>query len=157
MKSDEVEERIRDELEERGLNPVVQVKKRDRDFICKFYHVEESDEEDVEWEWKSGAELVYYGQSDAEFLDSLERKVNVIEESASRMQARDEFPSEEFLEWVEEHDEYAISLERVEEEYPSFFEAYNLTGITMKMDDDGKPLVPIRDLRDCVRLGYCRD
>lgn len=155
MKSDEVEERIRGELEERGLNPLVQVKPRDRDFICKFYHVET--DEDDEWRWKCGAELVYYGQSDAEFLDTLERKVNNLEECANRMKARDDFPSKEFSEWIDNMNEHSVPLESVEEEYPGFFDAYDLTGVTMELDDDEKPLVPIRDLRDCVRLGFVRD
>lgn len=157
MKSEEVEERIREELEERGLNSLVKVRKRDRDFICKFYHVEETDHEDMEWKWKVGAELVYYGQTDSEFLSSLEDKVNSMEEQVETMRLREDFPSEEFLEWVEGLNVQNVSTERLEEEYPSFFDAYNLTGITMSVDDEGTPHIPVRDLRDCVRLGYCRD
>lgn len=67
-----------------------------------------------------------------------------------------DFNEQEFLEWLNEIDGYYVSRDRIGEEWPDFYEYYNLTGVTVKMED-GKVMVPKVDYRDAVELGTVGD
>lgn len=159
MKSEELEALIREELEERGLNPRVNIKPNENEYIVKFSHMEDCGECDDEEDflWKIGNEFVYYGQTDEEVKELVEKEVGKIAERNENMLARRDFPSKEFVEWLDEEGGYNISFSKVEEEYPEFFEIYDLGSVTMKMGDDGESYVPVRDFIDCVKYGHVRD
>lgn len=69
----------------------------------------------------------------------------------------DEFDAEAFLDWLDTIDDYHVSRQRVEDEWPSF-EHDRLVGVTMQYDPDtGETRVPKRDYRHAVVHGYPLD
>jgi hypothetical protein len=68
------------------------------------------------------------------------------------------FDKEGFLDWLDEKDDYFISSKEVEEEWPEFYEQYQLGTVTVKYDPEvDETLVPKRDYRDCVIHGHPLD
>lgn len=159
MKSEELEALIREELEERELNPLVDIKPNENEYVVKFCHMEDcadcDDEED--FLWKVGHEFVYYGQTNDEVKEIVEKKADKIDEKNEEMLSRRAFPSKEFAEWLEKQNSYDIPVSKVEEEYPKFFEVYDIGPVTMRMGDDGENYVPVRDFIDCLKFGQPRD
>lgn len=158
MKSEELKALIQEELEEEGLNPDVEVIPNENEYIVKFRHVEdcqECDEED-EWLWRVGNEFIYYGQTDEEVEEIVRDKVEQISERNDNMHARRDFPSKEFVDWLEEQGDYDVPVSEVREEFPEFFEVYDLGAVTVRMED-GKEHVPVRDFVDCVKYGHTKD
>lgn len=62
---------------------------------------------------------------------------------------------EDFLNWLDS-DEYYVSMETVEEEWPSFFDEHDVIGVTL-VYENGETKIPRRDLRDIVECGVPRD
>lgn len=64
------------------------------------------------------------------------------------------FNENEFLRWLAEQDSYYIEENAVKETWPSFYENYDLTGVTVQINPDtGKKEVPKRDYRHAVQYG----
>lgn len=158
MKSDEIEDFVSSALEERGLNPDVDVVPNENEYIVKFRHVEDCDgcEGDDEWLWRIGSEFVYYGQTDEEVGQVVEKKVTHIEDRNEQMHARRDFPSKKFYNWLEEQGTDEVPVSEVRENYPGFFEAYDLGVVTMTVEE-GENMVPVRDFKDCVKFGSPKD
>ena len=60
-----------------------------------------------------------------------------------------------FLKWVDTHDG-GITMSELRKEWPEFFDdGYHksLTGVTVTLGDDGEPVYPKRDIRQCVTVG----
>jgi hypothetical protein len=69
------------------------------------------------------------------------------------------FDKAAFLRWLEtEVDGYYVDSERVEEEWPGFFENYEMIGVTSKYDPDtGSIMTPVRDYRQTIKYGQPLD
>lgn len=158
MKSEELEALIREELEKRELNPDVDVIPNENEYVVKFRHVEgcEGCDKEDEWLWRVGNEFVYYGQTDKETKEIVEDKVDKIYNKNEEMHARRDFPSKEFVNWLEREGSYDIPVSKVEEKFPEFFEVYNLGAVTVRMENEEQH-VPVRDFIDCVKFGHPRD
>lgn len=61
-----------------------------------------------------------------------------------------------FLDWLDEQDGYYIADQLVRDEWPEFYDEYDLGGVTFKMDGDSV-MVPRRDYRHAVVYGYPLD
>ena len=61
----------------------------------------------------------------------------------------------EFLKWLEQQDGYWIRHKDVESEFPEL--DFDMTGITMQIDDDGNTRVPKRDYREYIKYGHLLD
>jgi hypothetical protein len=69
------------------------------------------------------------------------------------------FDSEAFLTWLgEEADGGYIKQKQVAEEWPEFYENFELKGVTSKLDPEtGESLTPVRDFRQAVLFGQPLD
>ena len=63
--------------------------------------------------------------------------------------------NEEFLQWLNDQDEYWIEDKRVEEEFPNL--DVELIGVTKQMNSDGNLETPKRDWRQAVKYGGVMD
>lgn len=158
MKSDELQVYISEALEEHGLNPDVDIVPNENEYIAKFRHVEDCEgcDGDDEWLWRIGSEFVYYGQTDEELENVVDQKIQNIADKNKEMHSRRDFPSREFVDWLDRKDTYSISISEVRREYPGFFEAYELGPVTMSMEN-GRQMVPVCDFIDCVKYTYPQD
>lgn len=66
---------------------------------------------------------------------------------------------EAFLEWLEEDvDGYYVNASRVAEEWPAFYEDYEMGPVTSKFDPEtGEVQTPVRDFRHTVKYGQPLD
>ncbi len=63
---------------------------------------------------------------------------------------------EEFLEWLDEQDDYWISDSEVEEKFPNL--EYSMTGVTKQWDPEtDETKTPARDYRQAVKYGRVTD
>lgn len=70
-----------------------------------------------------------------------------------------DFDAEAFLDWLEEEVEGGyVRGNRVEEEWPEFYENYELKGVTSRWDPEtGESETPVRDYRQAVVYGQPLD
>lgn len=89
--------------------------------------------------------------------DQREEKSSVSETRENGGNEETEFDRDGFLDWLDKQDTYYIADKRVRQVWPDFYDHYELTGVTIKMNSNGASMVPIRDYRDVVIRGYPLD
>jgi len=59
--------------------------------------------------------------------------------------------TQEFLQWLNDQDEYWIEDKKVEEKFPDL--DIEMDGVTIRMNEDGNSETPKRDWRQAVKYG----
>lgn len=68
------------------------------------------------------------------------------------------FNEQSFLDWLDEIDGYYVEQSRIKEEWPQFYEHYELGPVTSKYDPETEEIeTPIRDFRQTIVYGQPLD